>query len=332
MADGPNPFQQFLLDVFPGTPQATAFQASKREQSTGAARQEFAQEVARLQQAGTPLPQAINTVMQSPIGNKLFETDKEALSTPESLLKILAPQEAPTVSKTAAPKGVFESFSSEEKKEFLGARIKPEDQDRLSVNDYITAVAAGEKIKPEALPVGFTSGLTQQQALSAKSIGEGAKNITLIDLALRATGATTGKPLLDAMDPLAAGAAARFRAEVSGGAQLQDLLTIFMEKQGLGGKKRETAQEIAAKEVARKKAAKPSAPAKEPAPPKAPAISVQTPEGGVPELLVPPSTPQEAASLTIEQIKALNEQAKKGQIALTPEISAILKGRLIAGQ
>ncbi len=337
----PNVFQQFLLDVFPGTPQAKSFQESKNQQGVLAARNAFVQEVARATSNNIPLPQAINDAIRSPAGIEFIRLDKDALSTPEKLIEVLKPAATPMTERGKMPTPQFQQMgkpgdtSTPEQRKFHGALVNPEDQNRLSVTDYYKAVAFGSKVGPEVMPAGV-SPVTKQEAIAGLQIGQAVQDISMTDLYIHSVGGDSGNPRLVGVDPKTTMAALRTRAEL-GGRDTQDFFTAILAERGIIKKKdeRESAQDIAAKERARLAAQSKPAPAPAPAQggaaaPSAPALTPQPGTGA--QLVIPPATPAEAAALPIEQVRILYKQVQAGKVVLTPEVAAVLTGRKIAGQ
>lgn len=340
----PNVFQQFLLDVFPGTPQATKFAQSKSQQGVLEARNAFVQEVARATSTGIALPRAINDAIRSPAGIELLSRDKEALESPEKLLEILKPAQEAVVTSGQMGAAQFKGLPPEKQEAFHG--IGPGDQEMPSVSEVIKLVASGVKVPPETFKTLGMPAITKEQANTAVLLGSSndPRAPTELDLTMRAFGQETGTAL-DNTEPETALAALRVRIESRKQAadNWMNIMMGMMGKQlgaqgalpGGGDKKTEDIGSIIQGDVQRQAKAKPKAAPK--ADPTVPKVTASKGEGGQTAPLVgaPPQTVEQVAAMTIEEIKALGAQIQSGQLplaSLPPEVGRALEARFASGQ
>ena len=91
------------------------------------------------------------------------------------------------------------SAKTPEEKALLTAQLPRDPSGRLSVTDFITVMAGGAEVAEALRPLAL-KGMTQEQAVAAKTIGESPRAPSNIDLISRGLGLTTGTSL-DAMEP-----------------------------------------------------------------------------------------------------------------------------------
>lgn len=249
--------------------------------------------------------------------------------------------QAPT-EPTAAEKLTQAILTAEtpEEKAILTTQLPRDPSGRLSVTDFITVLAGGAEV-PEALRPLALKGMTQQQAVAAKTIGESPRAPSNIDLISRGLGLTTGTNL-DAMEPATARGAAIIQQNLRQTESEGFLDAILAANPATAGmvRKKESVEELferfdagglAAREGQAPKAAKPAeVPLAGGAGGQAPGPVIQLTPEQITSFAALPA--ENFAELSAESLVDITLALQTGQLQLTPEQRTALLAALKAQQ